>query len=281
MHQKDVYTDTTGQIFSLCKSFAQESDGKIVLSHDNADCSSAAAALCAAAVAFSGKRSIYFKNQPQFVTRCAVKTYHASGGVHIYTNDTGSLCIAFMDKNGENSSFCGGKKVFDAEFFAGGIISMMGYKYHYTREVVKQCRNVKLGYKILVSVKNSAVRETVKSLLSELDCEYSFFMGCINKKDNASLEKFGMAIKSGEFDLGIWIDAEGETAIMADENGEIITEHEFKRLCIFAKEKSLNFISDIRCKEDAVNGFVKLLDFMKSSGKSPGEILKMMYGAKV
>ncbi len=274
MTQKDVYSNPAEKIFDLCKKFANRTDGKIVLSHDNDNFSSATAALCASAIAFSNRQCMYFKNQPQFITRCAVRTYCASGGVHIYINEDSNICMTFIDENGKNSDFCGGKTEVEATFPACTIVPMLGYKFHYERQVVKECENIRLGYKILVSAKNTSVRETTKNLLAELDCEYSFYTEKISKNNQAILVQFGKTVKNGGYDIGIIIGAEGETAILADENGEIICEREFDRLCIMVERQVMCVLTDKRCKPDAIGGIIKILDYMKSNKQKLSEIVK-------
>ena len=109
--QKTEETETE-KIFMLCRKFAEKSGGTVAISHDRDSVSTAVAAVCSGAIALAGKRCIYFKSQPLFATRQAVKTYFATGGIHVFTDEEDQLCMMFVDKNGNNSDFFGGKAVF-------------------------------------------------------------------------------------------------------------------------------------------------------------------------
>lgn len=266
---KESVENVAEKIFEMCKKFVEKTDGKIVLSHDCDSVSTAIAAICAGAIAISGKRCMYFKNQPLFATRSAVKTYFASGGIHIYLNETDSLCVVFMDENGYNADFCSGKEVFSAGLSALGIIPINGYKYHYMRRIAAEYENLNLKYKILIYAKSHAVRDMMNLLFSVLECEVSFFSA-----ENG--ENFVSTIKNGLYDAGIYIGENGETAVLTDENGKKVTREDIEKVYENAENNRL-FMKNKDCDEDDVGTIINLLAKIKNSGKTVGEFINQYH----
>lgn len=180
-------------------------------------------------VMLTGCGCVDFGQQPVPITRSGVKFYSLTGGIHISSDDkSGKIEVEFISSSGASISRAMERKL--ENLYARGeymrapeerlkeVVSMQSYKFYYLRDIINQCRNGKLPFRLLLNVKNPLIQGLLKSILDDVGCKY--------KLDAQEMQKtrFSDEVQSGGFDLGVYIDGTGEKLTLFDGQGQMVGE---------------------------------------------------------
>lgn len=188
------------------------------------------------------------------ISRHGINFLPVSGGIHVkLDNDNpNKLCVDFMDKKGASISRGVERKIensFVREDFkrASGseinkINNMINYSTYYLNSILNETNDSAIKsakMKIVIDSTSDLVLDIASTMLKEVGCEV-ITSGGIHKNIEESLENLKNSILKNKFNLGAYIDKNGETLILIDSRGNIIQDDLYSTLVATIVFKTIN-----------------------------------------
>ncbi len=237
----DITPETIAKIAGVY-ACVQSQNGKIAVSTDNHNSSVMIKHSMISGLLAGGMQVLDFGQQPIPITRAGVKFYGLSGGIHI-SGSNGKAMISMLGSSGANISRQVERKI--ENLISRGdyvrirpdtikeAVSISSYRLYYLRDVVNKCKNSRLGYHILLNIKNPLNKSLIISLLSDLSCRYTIDSESIEMSDSQSVKRFVQDVKKGGFDMGAYIDDGCENLVLCDNLGRVISDDMFDCCCAY------------------------------------------------
>lgn len=189
------------------------------------------------------------------VTRFAVKTMNADGGLHIRLIpplENNRVIIEFLDQTGINIDKGTERKIENAfaqeDFRRANLDSVQGGKFmpylkdSYVFRLLEKVNTSAIkdtNAKVVVEVENGSLLQLATQLLSKLECQII----TITSTDN-SLIDLAKLVKDYQADLGIRLDNNGEQLVLIDQDGRIVKDEMLLALLVlinfqFQREKAI------------------------------------------
>lgn len=183
------------------------------------------------------------------MTRLAILFFGVNGGIHVVTEKENhqKVNIIFLDKNALNIEKPLERKIencFIREDFRRvksdsfkKITHFSDCIEYYSRQIMNKINLTNIRYmklKIIVSVKNELLCSVIDGLMKEAKVNVKYY------KDTKDLVGLSKEVVSSDANLGIYFSDEGESAVLIDEEGNILTEDVFENLKALVFLKSIN-----------------------------------------
>lgn len=173
------------------------------------------------------------------MARLALLFFGVDGGIHVVTEKENhqKINIIFMDKNGLNIEKPLERKIencFIREDFRRvksdafkKITHFSDCIEYYSRQIISKISVSEISEKkfnLIISVKNEMIRSVIKGIMKELKINIKYYE---DAKDLVGLSK---EVQKSKANLGIYFSDEGESAILIDENGDILPDSMYENL---------------------------------------------------
>lgn len=196
------------------------------------------------------------------MSRHAINFLPVSGGIHVKLSDENpnKIRVDFMDKKGASISRSVERKIensFVREDFkraAGSDIDKINnitdYKTYYMTAILNEINESaikSMGAKVVIDSPSDLVLGIISSMLRETGCQV-ISMGGSGKIEDDILKDIKTNVVNNKYDLGAYIDSNGERLILFDNKGNIIQDDLFTTLVatiVFRTIKNAKVIAPI------------------------------------
>lgn len=254
----EINVDITPELATLIGSaFSSQfnKENTVIVSSDKSKASILLKECISAGVMAAGSKVISIDNIITPISRFAVRFYNSDGGIHISTDQFNNdlVRIEFFNKIGGNIDRKEEKKIetlFYREDFKRGSLNVIGdlirvdnFSSFYLQNNVNLIEN-------LTEIKNSNIKVILTSpCIEESNISSTFLnlLGCSAEsispmgkpKDiNSYITLLTKTIRSGNYNLGVVLNGNGEDMILIDEKGNIISKEKFTLLASYISLKS-------------------------------------------
>ena len=196
-----------------------------------------------------------FGEQPLPITRCGVRFYGLSAGVHIESFG-GKVRIRLINDRGADLTAAREREIrllLDRADFSYShpsdikeIRDLYEYKLHYLRELIGSVQNKKIGMNILLVTPSAWAERLLFGAAADLGFKIKVIKRDTDFSDSDMLSEFAKDVKRG-YDFGAMTDKSGESIILADSMGRIIDKDMYKVLAslIIMKKYGGEIVSDV------------------------------------
>ena len=214
------------EIYKLGYAAAMSMGGKLAISYEHDPGMIQLSRELVSGVLHAGGGVADFGEQPVFVSASGIRFYGLSGGFHISKNGKQIELLGNDGSAPEEEIIKKIKMFFEGEILPGKFvqepISLHSYKLFYFRELLNNCRNEQIDFKLLIKVENPTIKSVLLSLMKDCGCSYT-----LCKYDEKEIARL---VKTESYNFGVYIDETGEKLMLCDNKGEYISEEKLEEL---------------------------------------------------